>query len=82
MFWLFHSLHECALPHSETGIRRSDDALWHGSKWCHYLIEFQLYSLCGIKVLACSFDKTSTMAYFDNNLCNKEDGKGNDPLIC
>ena len=33
MFWLFHSLHECALPRSETGIRGSDDSLWHDSKW-------------------------------------------------
>ena len=33
MFWLSHSLHECALPRSETGIRGSDDSLWHGSKW-------------------------------------------------
>ena len=32
MFWLFHSLHECALPRGETGIRGSDDSLWHGSK--------------------------------------------------
>ena len=33
MFWLFHSLHECTLPLSETGICRSDDSLWHDSKW-------------------------------------------------
>ena len=33
MFWLFHSLHECPLPDSETGIRGSNDALWHGAKW-------------------------------------------------
>ena len=33
LFWLFHSLHECALPHSETGIHGSDNSLWHGSKW-------------------------------------------------
>ena len=33
MLWLFHSLHEKALPCSETGIRGSDDSLLHGSKW-------------------------------------------------
>ena len=27
------SLHSCARPRSETGIRGSDDSLWHGSKW-------------------------------------------------
>ena len=40
-------------------------------------IEFQLTSLRGIEVLACSFAK----AYFDNNLCNKDDGKCNDSSI-
>ena len=45
-------------------------------------IEFQLTSLCGIEVLASSFDTTSTTAYFDNNLHNKGDGKCNDPSIC
>ena len=25
---------------------------------------------------------TSTTVYFDNNLCNKGDGKCNDPAIC
>ena len=33
MFWLSHSLHERALPRSETGMRESDDPLWHGFKW-------------------------------------------------
>ena len=40
-------------------------------------IKFQLTSLRGIEVLACSFAK----AYFDNNLCNKDDGKCNDSSI-
>ena len=44
-------------------------------------IKFQLTSLCRIEVLACSFDTDLTMAYFDNNLCNKGDGKCNDPSI-
>ena len=35
MFWLFHSLHECALPRSKTGICGLDDSLWDGSKWGH-----------------------------------------------
>ena len=41
-------------------------------------IEFQLTSLRGTEVLACSFDT----ACFDNNVCNKGDGKCNDPSIC
>ena len=45
-------------------------------------IKFQLTSLCRIEVLACSFDTDLTTAYFDNNLCNKGDGKCNDPSIC
>ena len=32
---MFHSLHKRALPRSETGIRGSDDSLWHASKWGH-----------------------------------------------
>ena len=45
-------------------------------------IEFQLTSLHGIEVLACSFDTDFNMTYFDNNLCNERDGKCNDPSIC
>ena len=46
------------------------------------LIEFQLTSLCRIEVLACSFDTDFNSANFDNNLCNKGDGKCHDPSIC
>ena len=42
-------------------------------------IEFQLTPLRRIEVLASSFD---TNFKFDNNLCNKGDGKSNDPSIC
>ena len=45
------------------------------------LIEFQLTSLCRIEVLACSFDTDFNSAHFDNNLCNKGDGKCHDPSI-
>ena len=46
-------------------------------------IKLQLTSLPGIEMLACSFlILTSTTAYFDINLCNKGDGKCNDPSIC
>ena len=34
------------------------------------LIEFQLTSVCGIEMLAFSFDTDLTTAYFDNNLCS------------
>ena len=72
MFWLFYSLHECTLPHSETGICESDDSLWLGSKWG------RRFEQIPAQVLAHSFDTdTSTTAYFDNNLCNKGDGKQN-----
>ena len=42
-------------------------------------IEFQLKSLRGLEVVLIP---TSTTTYFDNNLCNKGDGKCNDPSIC
>ena len=45
-------------------------------------IEFRLTSLRRIEVLACSFDIDFNSAYFDNNLCNKGDGKCNDHSIC
>ena len=46
-------------------------------------IEFQLTSLHGTELLACIvLILTSTTTYFDNNLCNKGDGKCNDPSIC
>ena len=50
--------------------------------WVADSIEFRLTSLRRIEVLACSFDIDFNSAYFDNNLCNKGDGKGNDPSIC
>ena len=46
-------------------------------------IEFQFTSLRRIKVSACSFDTDFQLrSIFDNNLCNKGDGKCNDPSIC
>ena len=45
-------------------------------------IEFQLTSLSRIKCQHVVLIPTSTTAYFDNNLCNKGDGKCNDPSIC
>ena len=45
-------------------------------------IELQFMPLRRIEVLACSFDTDFNYAYFDNNLCNKGDGKCNDPSIC
>ena len=56
MFWLFHSLHECALPHSETGIHGLDDSLWLGSKWDRRFDRIPVTLLHGIEVLTCSFD--------------------------
>ena len=38
------------------------------------VIEFQLTSLRGIEVSACSFDADFNYGLFDNNLCNKGDG--------
>ena len=67
---------------NETGICGSDDSLWHGSKWVADSIELQLTSLRRIDVLACSFDTGFNSAYFDDNLCNKGDGKCNDPSSC
>ena len=64
MFWLFHSLHERAIPRSETGIRGLDDSPWHGSKWGRWFDRIPATSLRGIEVLAFSFDTD----YFDNNL--------------
>ena len=47
------------------------------------LIEFQFTSLRGIEVLACSFDTDFKLRpIFDNNFCNKGDGKCNDSSIC
>ena len=46
-------------------------------------IEFQFTSLRGIEVLACSFDTDFKLRpIFDNNFCNKRDGKCNDNSIC
>ena len=38
-------------------------------------IKFQLTSLRGTEVLACSFDTDFNYGLFDNNLCNKGDGR-------
>ena len=46
-------------------------------------IGFQSTSLHGTEVLAhVDLILTSTTTYSDNNLCNKGDGKCNDPSIC
>ena len=45
-------------------------------------IKFQLTSWNKIEVLACSFDTDFNYCLFDNTLCNQEDGKCSDPLIC
>ena len=45
-------------------------------------IKFQLTSWNKIEVLACSFDTDFNYCLFDNALCNQEDGKCSDPLIC
>ena len=82
MFWLFHSLHECALPRSETWVRGSDGSLWHGSKWGRRFDRIPVTSLRRIEVLACSFDTNFQLRpIFDNNLCKTGDGKCNDPSI-
>ena len=63
MFWLFHSLHECALPRSETGIRGSDDSLWHGSKWGCRFDRIPAHVITQ-EVLACSFDTDFNYSLF------------------
>ena len=56
MFWLFRRLHECAFPRSELGYA---DWMTHCGMVPNGVadsIKFQLTSLRGIEVLACSFN--------------------------
>ena len=55
---------------------------WLTEAWFQVVLQIWLSSSSlhygGLKCLI----PTSTTAYFDNNLCNKGDGKCNDPSIC
>ena len=55
---------------------------WLTVAWFQVVLQIWLSSSSlhygGLKCLI----PTSTTAYFDNNLCNKGDGKCNDPSIC
>ena len=62
--WLFHSFHECALPHSELGCADQMTHCGMVPNGVVDLIEFQLMSLFRIEVLACSVDTNFNYGLF------------------
>ena len=59
----------------------SDDSLWHGSKLGYQIDRVPAYFIRQDWSVSISFVPTSATVYFDNNLCNKADGKCNDPSM-